>query len=63
MTVRELINALLDCDMDQRAELYLLEHGTDNRGDEITGYVFDIESVEKNSIVFKDWRKDKEESK
>lgn len=60
MTARELINALLDCPMDNEVSLYLEGDHTDEYGIECSGWMFDIDSVEHNALIrFTDWRKEK----
>ena len=68
MTVRELINGLLDCNMDAEVKLFLNEPFTDENGD-CNGYLFNINKIHgKKTIVniveleFADWRKDQEVS-
>ena len=60
MKVRELINQLLDCKMDDVVLLYLKEPHKDEHG-ESSGYLFNIESVDtiRSELVFLDWRNKK----
>ena len=57
MTVRELINALLDSPIDRDVRLYIEGTHTDERGEECSGWLFDIDSVEYGALIkFTDWR-------
>ena len=65
MTVRELINELLDNDMNKEVCLYLNEPHTDNTG-KVSGYIFKIDKVNSYpsyqngvELEFTDWRKKK----
>ena len=57
MKVRELINQLLDCKMDDDILLFSKEPHEDEHG-RCSGYLFNIDSVDtkRAEIVFKDWR-------
>ena len=57
MKVRELINALLDCNMDDNILLFLNEPHEDEYG-KCSGYLFNIDSVDakRAEILFTDWR-------
>ena len=61
MTVRELINNLLNYDMDKEVMIYLNEPHTDEYNTTISGYEFHIKKINKFSdiieIEFLDWRK------
>ncbi len=63
MTVRELINGLLDCNMDAEVKLFLNEPFTDENGD-CNGYLFNINNITCRHdyiyLGFTDWRKEKE---
>lgn len=56
MTVRELINKLLDEPMDREVMLSCKEDFIDERGEKCRGYVFDIGAVKNGQIIFTDWR-------
>lgn len=56
MTVRELINKLLDRPMDDEVLLYYDKEHIDERGEKCSGYVFHIDDVKKSDIMFTDWR-------
>ena len=60
MTVRELINQLIDMPSDEEVCLYLPEKHIDEVAGEVQGYIFHIDEVDvkDRSIVFTDWRKD-----
>lgn len=59
MTVRELISALLDSPMDEKIQLYLEDNHVDEYGIDCSGYVFDIDGVEHQTLIrFTDWRKE-----
>lgn len=60
MTVRELINELLNCNMDKEVKLWLDEPHDDGFGGTTNGYLFGIDDVCNRSyaeIKFTDWRK------
>lgn len=61
MTVRELINKLLDRPMDDEVMLCYYKEHIDKYGEKCSGYCFGIDDVKKSEIIFTDWR-DKEES-
>ena len=56
MTVRELINKLLDRPMDNDVMLCYNKEHLDKYGDIVHGYAFHIDGVEKDDIIFTDWR-------
>ena len=62
MTVRALINALLDCPMDSEVDLFLREPSKNKQGEDVTGYIFKIDSINSNGkfteLEFHDWRKE-----
>ena len=62
MTVRELINKLLDLPMDREVLLCGKKEFVDERGEKCNGYIFPIDDVINGEIMFTDWR-DKKESK
>lgn len=65
MTVRELINKLLDRPMDDEVLLCYDKEHIDERGEKCDGYGFHIDDVKESEIMFTDWRDekaDKEES-
>lgn len=59
MTVRELIECLLDCEMDSEVKIYLRKPHKDEFG-EIEGFLFDIYNINKHpgltELEFSDWR-------
>lgn len=55
MIVKELINKLLECSMDDEVMLYYEKEHTDEHGI-CNGYCFNIDSVDGNFIKFTDWR-------
>ena len=62
MTVKELITRLLDEPMDSEIMIHIHEKHEDEFGNEISGYAFEIDDVErwtKNTsfLNFTDWRK------
>lgn len=61
MTVKELINALLNCPMDNEVDLFLREHGRNKQGEEVSGYIFKIDNINNHpkftEFEFRDWRK------
>ena len=59
MTVRELINKLLDRPMDEEVLLCYDKEHIDEHGDICHGYAFRIDAVKDSEIMFTDWR-DKE---
>ena len=64
MTVKELINILLDYNMDAEIKAGTKERHIDERGNECSGYMFDIYRVARFNkdlveIVFDDWRKER----
>lgn len=61
MTVRELINKLLDEPMDNEVLLSYKKEFVDERGEKCSGYCFEIDDVRQGEIMFTDWR-DKTES-
>lgn len=62
MTVKELINKLLEAPMDNEVYLCYDKEHVDEYGEKCSGYCFNIDDVMKNGdIVFTDWR-DKPES-
>mgnify|MGYP003295481430 CR=1 FL=1 len=61
MTVRELINKLLDRPMDDEVLLCYDKEHIDEHGEKCSGYVFHIDDVKESDIMFTDWR-DKAES-
>lgn len=65
MTVRELINKLLDCDIDEEIKLQLPEEHESEHDGLCSGYLFDIQRVDThyNYIVFTDWRKTADEKR
>lgn len=60
MTVRELINKLLDEPMDGEVLLHYEKEFIDKRGEKCDGYCFDIDDVIDGRIMFTDWRDRKE---
>ena len=62
MKVKELITALLDCNMNAEVSLFLDEPYDDPEVGEMTGFIFCIKEIEssRNNVefVFKDWRKE-----
>ena len=64
MTVKELINKLLDRPMDDEVLLCYNKKHIDSYGELCDGYVFHIDGVECSEIIFTDWRdKEKENDK
>ena len=65
MTVRELINKLLDIPMNHEISVCYDKEHIDKYGEKCSGYCFDIDDVRncerKGEIMFTDWR-DKAES-
>lgn len=61
MTVRELINKLLDSPMEEEVFLCYYKAHIDEYGEKCSGYSFSIDDVDRNEIRFTDWR-DKAES-
>ena len=57
MTVKELINKLLEAPMDNEVYLCYDKEHVDEYGIKCSGYNFNIDGVRKNGeIVFTDWR-------
>lgn len=56
MTVRELINKLLDEPMDKEVLLNYEKEFIDEQGEECSGYLFNIDDVRNGEIMFIDWR-------
>lgn len=57
MTVKELINKLLEAPMDNEVYLSYDKEHVDEYGEKCSGYMFNIDGVRKNGeIVFTDWR-------
>ena len=56
MTVRELINKLLDRPMDEEVMLCYPKKHQDGFGGTCSGYGFHIDDVEGSDIIFTDWR-------
>ena len=60
-TVKELINLLLNCRMDSKVHIFLDEPSIDEQGEEVKGFIFDIDKIEYGDIytdfVFRDWRR------
>ncbi len=56
MTVRELINKLLDEPMDGEVLLSYKKEFVDERGEKCSGYCFEIDDVRNGEIMFTDWR-------
>lgn len=56
MTVRELINKLLDRPMDDDVQLYYDKGHIDEYDEHCRGYLFDIDDVKGSEIIFTDWR-------
>ena len=64
MTARELINKLLDLPMDREILLCYKKEFIDERGNKCSGYIFHIDDVRNDEIMFTDWRdKTKSEEK
>lgn len=61
MTVKELINKLLDRPMDDEVLLCYEKEHKDEYGEKCRGYAFHIDDVKESDIMFTDWR-DKKES-
>lgn len=61
MTVKELINKLLDEPMDNEVSLCYEKEHLDEYGEKCSGYTFNIDDVRNGEIIFTDWR-DKAES-
>ena len=61
MTVKELINRLLDRPMNEEVLLCYNKKHIDEYGNFCTAYVFNIDYVQGSEIMFTDWR-DKAES-
>ena len=61
MTVRELINKLLDEPMDNEVLLHYGKEHIDELGEKCNGYCFDIDGVKNGRIMFTDWRDKAEE--
>lgn len=60
MTVRELINKLLDKPMDEEVLLCYDKEHIDERGEKCSGYAFHIDDIKGSEIKFTDWRDEKE---
>ena len=60
MTVRELINKLLDSPMDEEVMLCYNKEHIDERGEKCSRYAFHIDDVEEGEIIFTDWRDERE---
>ena len=56
MTVKELINKLLDEPMDKEVLLVYEKEHIDEYGEKCSGYSFNIDDVRKGEIMFTDWR-------
>ena len=60
MTVRELIEGLLDFPMEATVRLNINEEHVDERGEKCLGYMFDIDKMESWGVscllTFTDWR-------
>lgn len=60
MTVRELINELLNMPMDAEVSISVDEEHLDEHGEQCAGYVFDLKEINKYDnrveITFDDWR-------
>ena len=63
MTTRELINKLLDRPMDEEILLCYPKEHDDGYGGTCSGYVFHIDDVKDNDIIFTDWREEREREK
>lgn len=62
MTIRELINELLDSPMDTEIGLHLEGNHIDEYGEECSGWMFPIDSIEHGSLIkFTDWRTEQTE--
>ena len=64
MTVKELINELLVCNMDAEVKLFLNEPHTIDTMQDSDGYLFSIDTIKRYEydveLEFKDWRKGKD---
>ena len=56
MTVRELINKLLDESMEREILLTYEKEHIDAQGEKCKGYCFRIDDVSNGRIMFTDWR-------
>lgn len=60
MTVRELIEGLLDFPMEATVRLHIHEEHEDEHGEKCLGYIFDIDKMESWGasclLTFTDWR-------